>query len=179
MGDAVGLSIGMEVVGAVGLNLGAAVGLAVGGAVGLAVGGAVGLSLGLKVGGSIGLNVGGAVGLSVGGALGLTVRFDLGRGAGAVVGGAIIRKGVGVGPTPPPVTVAPIVEPACCTVYMTANSPSPSKALDSSCSRSSPGTDVPSYSTVTVIMYLKVSSLLIVLLRREVTAPPTLEVLLA
>ena len=86
------------------------------------------------------------------------------------VGGAVIGAGVRVGLKITDVTVAPIVKPACCIVVMKSNPPSPSKALDSSCSRSSADTDNPSYSSMIFIKYLKVSSLLIVLLRQEVTA---------
>ena len=89
----------------------------------------------------------------------MTVVFDPGSSAGAVVGGAIIGAGVGVGPTNPCVTVDPIFEPAYCTVEIKPPLPLPSKSLDSSCLRSSQNTDVPSYSNVTVIIYLKVFSL--------------------
>ena len=67
------------------------------------------------------------------------------------------------------VTVAPIVELSDCIMVMKGPPLSTGKAFFSCCERSSPDRDELSYSIVIVILYSKVSSLLIVFLQRQVT----------
>jgi len=128
----------------------------------------LGSALGADLGAVLGSTLGAADGIEPGSSDGTLDGSNDGKPVGSLHG-VCVGAGVRAALTVPCVTVAPIVELASCNIAMKGPSLSPSKALFSCCERPSPDTDDSSYSTVIIILYLKLSSLLNIFLEGDVT----------